>query len=192
MFDVFDTRVQCDAVCCSVLQCVAVCCSVSQRRARVALLYVWCDWQEGAVCCSVLQCVAVCCSALQCVAVTRNTAPQCNNMFDTTHLYMWDMTHWCVIWRIYMCDMTHWYVWHDSIIYVCRDLCICMTWLIRMCHMTYWYVWHDSCIRMQFGPIFDIQTVVRAHIYTAPIARIAPTNLISYSHYASPHCTTLI
>ena len=44
-------RVQCVAVCCSVLQCVAVRCSALQC---------------AAVCCSVLQCVAVCCSMLQC------------------------------------------------------------------------------------------------------------------------------
>ena len=47
-------KLQCVAVCCSVLQCVAVCCSVLQCVA---------------VYCSVLQCVAVCCRVLQCVAV---------------------------------------------------------------------------------------------------------------------------
>ena len=40
-------RLQCVAVCCSVLQCVAVCCSV-------------------------LQCVAVCCSVLQCVYLSKH------------------------------------------------------------------------------------------------------------------------
>jgi len=42
-------KVQCVAVCCSVLQCGAVC---------IVLQYV-------AVCCSMLQCVAVCCSVLR-------------------------------------------------------------------------------------------------------------------------------
>ena len=47
----WQVRLECVAVCCSVLQCVAVCCSVLQCVA---------------VCCSVLQCGEVCCSMLQC------------------------------------------------------------------------------------------------------------------------------
>jgi len=57
-------RIQCVAVCCSVLQRAVVCCNV----------LLWCSnasvrIQHCATCCSVLQCVAVCCSVLQCVAV---------------------------------------------------------------------------------------------------------------------------
>ena len=57
-------RLQCIAVCCSVLQCGVVCCSVLQCVAVCCSVL-----QCVAVCCSVLQCVAVCCSVLQCVAV---------------------------------------------------------------------------------------------------------------------------
>jgi len=55
-------KVQCVAVCCSVLQCVAVCCSVKQTL-HDSLFNVSAKL-ESAVCCSVLQCVAVCCSVL--------------------------------------------------------------------------------------------------------------------------------
>ena len=61
-------KLQCVAVCCSVLQCVAVCCSVLQCVAMCCNVL-----QCVAVCCSVLQCVAVCCSVLQCVAVNGKT-----------------------------------------------------------------------------------------------------------------------
>ena len=61
---------QCVAVCCSVLQCIAVCCSVLQ-----------CVLQCVAVCCSVLQRVAVCCSVLQrvvaCCSVSQRVAVCC-------------------------------------------------------------------------------------------------------------------
>jgi len=51
-------RMQCVAVCCSVVQCVALCCSVLQCVAACcsALQYV-------AVSCSVIQCVGMCCNA---------------------------------------------------------------------------------------------------------------------------------
>jgi len=55
----------------SVLQCVAICCSVLQS---VAVLSVKMHWSvpaylRAAVCCIVLYCVEVCCIVLQCVAV---------------------------------------------------------------------------------------------------------------------------
>jgi len=79
-------RLQCVAVCCSVLQCVAVCCSVLQC---------------AAVCCSVLQCAAVCCSVLQCAAsifkcaqmsdiCTLKKSPQPYGVC-TLHIHFWRM-----------------------------------------------------------------------------------------------------
>ena len=60
----FGTRIklECVAVCFSVLQCVEMCCNVSQCVAACCSVL-----QCAAVCCSVLQYAAVCCSVLQCV-----------------------------------------------------------------------------------------------------------------------------
>jgi len=60
-------RMQCVAVCCSVLQCVAVCCSVLHIREFVDHLRMCTTTYVRS--CGMLQCVAVCCSVLQCVAV---------------------------------------------------------------------------------------------------------------------------
>jgi len=81
-------RLQCVAVCCSVLQCVAVCCSALQCVAvRYSLLLFVAVTSRFpvcvavfTVCCSVysvLQCGLVCCSVLQCVAVTSRI-PVCD------------------------------------------------------------------------------------------------------------------
>ena len=77
------TRVECVAVCCSVLQCLAVSCSVLQCVVVcynvvqcVAVCCVWGSEHFPIMCCSVLQCVAVWHSVLQCVAVC-GSALQC-------------------------------------------------------------------------------------------------------------------
>jgi len=79
------TRMQCVAVCCSVLQCAAVCCSVLVTHLRVHQVFNRKEMEamaqivrdnpridvisdevcRVAMCCNVVQCVAVCCSVLQ-------------------------------------------------------------------------------------------------------------------------------
>jgi len=97
-------KLQCVAVCCSVLQCVAVCCSVRQCAAVSCREFHSCDVTQWLIdvtyawvtmshwICSVLQCVAMCCSALQCIAV-------CGSELQRVSLVWRDsMTHWCDIW----------------------------------------------------------------------------------------------
>ena len=69
---IFERKLQCVAVCCSLLQCVAVCCNVLQFCCSADA-----DAQNAKKCvfsnasASVLQRVAACCSALQRVAMCR-------------------------------------------------------------------------------------------------------------------------
>ena len=70
-------KLQCGAVCCSMVQCGAAWCSVVQCGAA------WCSvLQCGAACCSAVQRVAVRCSVVQRVAV-RCSMVQCDAVCGT-------------------------------------------------------------------------------------------------------------
>jgi len=168
-------RLQCVAVCCSVLQCVAVYCSCSVlaeslvTRLSPPELYLVAICPDDLFTCvsCVLQCVAVCCSVLQLQLLihmcfmTYSYLGCDSSICVTWRIYLFCMTHSLSRWLIHMCVMTHSYGGCDSSIWV--------TWRIHLgvdsLSCVWWSLSEDSRIYMYIYICIYISIYIYIYIY---------------------------